>query len=146
MSVLITGASGRVGTMLRGRLGDYGWTLRYLDRVAPEEVAGEWFVGDINDPAVLGAAFDAPHDPVTAVVHLGGQPTEAPWPVIRAANIDGTHAVFEAARTHGVRRIVYASSNHAVGFTPHSDELRDDTPENAELVSGAGVTVRSAAL
>ena len=51
-------------------------------------------------------------------MHLAGQPTEAPWPVIRDANIEGTLQVFEAARRNGVRRIVFASSNHAIGFTP----------------------------
>ena len=51
-------------------------------------------------------------------MHLAGQPTEAPWPVIREANIEGCYQLFEAARRAGVRRVVYASSNHAVGFTP----------------------------
>ena len=57
-------------------------------------------------------------DDVEAVVHLAGQPTEAPWPVLREANIEGSFQLFEAARRAGVQRVVYASSNHAVGFTP----------------------------
>jgi hypothetical protein len=56
-----------------------------------------------------------------AVVHLGGVSTEAPWRQILEMNIDGTYAVFEAARRAGVGRVVYASSNHAVGFSPRAD-------------------------
>jgi hypothetical protein len=55
------------------------------------------------------------------VVHLGGVSTEAPWRQILEMNIDGTYAVFEAARRAGVGRVVYASSNHAVGFSPRAD-------------------------
>jgi len=55
-----------------------------------------------------------------AVIHLGGIPTEDAWAPILDVNINGTYTVFEAARRAGVKRVVFASSNHAVGFTPPS--------------------------
>ena len=55
------------------------------------------------------------------MIHLGGIPGEAPWPQILEVNIDGTYKVFEAARRAGVGRVMYASSNHAVGFRPRAD-------------------------
>jgi uronate dehydrogenase len=74
---------------------------------------------------------------VDAVVHLAGIPTEVPWPVLREANVEGTFQVFEAARRAGVSRVVYASSNHATGFTPLGDaELPDDLPPRPDTLYG----------
>jgi uronate dehydrogenase len=109
-TVLLTGASGTIGSALRDRLPDLGWTLRCLDREPAEGVTA----GDITSSSDLDAVTAG----VEAVVHLAGQPNEAPWPVIREANIEGTVQVFEAARRHGVQRVITASSNHAVGYTP----------------------------
>jgi uronate dehydrogenase len=53
---------------------------------------------------------------VNAIVHLGGVSTEQPWEPILAANIMGMVNLYEAARKHGVPRIVFASSNHVMGF------------------------------
>jgi uronate dehydrogenase len=53
---------------------------------------------------------------VDAIVHLAAHPVEGDWETIRDVNIDGTYNVFEAARRNGVKRIVFATSNHAVGF------------------------------
>ena len=128
MSVLVTGAAGTIGSALRARLPEYGWTLRGFDR---EPVPGG-VVGDITSAADLDAAL---HE-VEAIVHLAGQPTEAPWPVIRDANIEGTVQVFEAARRAGVQRVVYASSNHAVGRTPMSAELPADLPPRPDTLYG----------
>jgi uronate dehydrogenase len=128
MSVLLTGAAGSIGTALRERLPAFGWQLRGFDR---EPVPGG-VLGDITSPDDLAAALDG----VDAIVHLAGQPSEAPWPVIRDANIEGTLQVFEAARRAGVRRIVYASSNHAVGFTPLGGELAADLPPRPDTLYG----------
>jgi uronate dehydrogenase len=128
MSVLLTGAAGSIGTALRERLPAFGWQLRGFDR---EPVPGG-VLGDITSPDDLAAALDG----VDAIVHLAGQPSEAPWPVIRDANIEGTLQVFEAARRAGVRRIVYASSNHAVGFTPLGGELPADLPPRPDTLYG----------
>jgi len=121
---------GSIGSALRVRLPELGWTVRPFDR---EPVDGEP-ARDVTSATDLDAAMPG----VDAVVHLAGQPTEAPWPVIRDANIEGTFGVFEAARRHGVRRVVYASSNHATGFTPLPADgtLPADTPPRPDTLYG----------
>ncbi|HET6877113.1 MAG TPA: NAD(P)-dependent oxidoreductase [Jatrophihabitans sp.] len=126
--VLLTGAAGNIGSALRERLPALGWTLRCLDRVpVPGGV-----VGDITSAADLDAAMEG----VSAVVHLAGVATEAPWPQIRDGNIDGLVQLFEAARRAGVRRVVWASSNHATGFTPVRPELPADVPPRPDTLYG----------
>jgi uronate dehydrogenase len=126
--VLLTGSQGRIGSALRERLPELGWQLRGFDRVAGADV-----VGELTDPAALDNAMAG----VEAVVHLAGQPTEAPWPVIRESNIEGCYQLFEAARRAGVRRVVFASSNHAAGFTPRgTGELPPDTPARPDTLYG----------
>jgi uronate dehydrogenase len=126
--VVLTGAAGRIGSELRDRLPELGWTVRCFDREAGEGIV----VGDVNSPQDLDAIVPG----ADAIVHLAGQPTEAPWPVIRQANVDGAFQVFEAARRHGVRRIVYASSNHAVGYYPVGSELPGDLPPRPDTLYG----------
>jgi uronate dehydrogenase len=82
------------------------------------------------------AGVDAATAGVDAIVHLAGQPTEAPWDVVRDANIEGAFQLFEAARRNGVRRVVYASSNHAAGFTPLHGPLPGDTPPRPDTLYG----------
>jgi uronate dehydrogenase len=128
--VLITGAAGSIGTVLTDGLPAYGHRLRLLDR---EPVTGDDVVtADITDAAALDAALAG----VGAVVHLAAIPSEAPFGDILRANIDGTYQVFEAARRAGVRRIVYASSNHAVGFTPRVPLVGADVPPRPDTYYG----------
>ena len=113
--VLLTGAAGDVGTRLRPMLLEAYGALRLSDLREPAAPLrpGETFVrADLADPAQLGPAVEG----IDAIVHLGGHPVEGPWETILSANIVGTQALYEAARRAGVRRIVFASSNHAVGF------------------------------
>ena len=115
--ILITGGAGRIGTMLRTRLARPGRTLRLLDITPPADPAGpgeEVVVASVTDMAAMeqaGAGADA-------IIHLGGVSGEAPWQRVLDVNIQGTYTVFEAARRGGVPRVIFASSNHAVGFTP----------------------------
>jgi hypothetical protein len=104
--------------MLRARLSSPGRTFRLLD-VAPLTAGrGEEVIqASITDMEALMRACAG----VDAVIHLGGLSGEAPWERIDEVNIHGTYVVFEAARRAGVSRVVFASSNHAVGFTPASD-------------------------
>ncbi|RJT03835.1 NAD-dependent glucose-6-phosphate dehydrogenase Azf [Halococcus sp. IIIV-5B] len=121
-SVLLTGASGRVGRAILGRLGDaYDW--RCLDRDRPtREFDHEFVVADITDEEAMAEAMVG----IDAVVHLAGDPRpEAPWDSVLANNIDGTRTVLEAAVEAGVERFVFASSNHAVG----GYETEDRVPE-----------------
>jgi uronate dehydrogenase len=128
MTILLTGAAGRIGTMLSERLPGYGWELRGFDRVPVDGGV----VGDIGDPADLDRAMTG----VSAVVHLAGHANEGTWSVVRDANIEGLFQVFEAARRNGVSRVVFASSNHAAGFTPMADELPADTPPRPDTLYG----------
>jgi uronate dehydrogenase len=111
--VLITGAGGDVGTHLRRELAGR-YVLRLSDIKALKPLAkGESFVlGDVAKMADMLRATKG----VDAIVHLGAWSVEGDWETILAANIAGTYNVFEAARRNGVKRLLFASSNHAVGF------------------------------
>lgn len=113
--VLITGAAGEIGTVVRPALRGLAARLRLHDLrpVAPEADGEEAMQGDIVDPAAALATRD-----VDCVLHLAGVPRETGGTQedILRANVLGCHALFEAARRNGVRRIVFASSNHVIGF------------------------------
>ena len=116
-TILITGAAGRIGTMLRSRLARPGRVLRLLDVAPLAQPPGpgeEAVTASVTDMAAMTAACAG----ADAVIHLGGIPTEDAWAPILDVNINGTYTVFEAARRAGVPRVVFASSNHAVGFAP----------------------------
>jgi NAD(P)-dependent dehydrogenase (short-subunit alcohol dehydrogenase family) len=116
-TILITGAAGQIGTMLRPRLARPGRTLRLLDTAPLTAGPGEESVtASVTDLAAMTAACQG----VAAVIHLAAISGEAPWEHILAVNIEGSYVAFEAARRAGVPRVVYASSNHAVGFFPRS--------------------------
>jgi nucleoside-diphosphate-sugar epimerase len=121
--VLLTGAAGGIGTLMRSRLARPDRVLRLLDIApvaAPEDGERVEVVrASVTDlPAMREASSD-----VDVVVHLGGISVERSWPEILEVNIHGTYVVLEAARRAGVPRVVLASSNHAVGFRPV-----DETP------------------
>ena len=129
--VLVTGAAGTIGTVLSRDLPTHGHRLRLLDRQPP--AGGEdCVIADITDASAMEAAMDG----VGAVVHLAAIPTEAPFDDILHANIEGTYRVFDAARRAGVRRIVFASSNHAVGFTPRAPLVGVDVPPRPDTYYG----------
>jgi uronate dehydrogenase len=114
-TILITGAAGRIGTMLRARLARDGRALRLLDIAELTAGPGEEAVrASVTDLAAMTAACQG----ADAVIHLAGIAWEAPWPEILQTNIHGTYVAFEAARRAGVPRVIFASSNHAVGFSP----------------------------
>ncbi len=123
-TILITGAAGGIGTLMRPRLARPGRVLRLLDVRRIETGPGEEAVrASITDLASVTEACRG----ADAVIHLGGQSVEARWERILEANIDGTYKVFEAARRAGVPRVIFASSNHAVGFhTPDEYPVAED--------------------
>jgi uronate dehydrogenase len=112
--VLITGACGNIGTVIRPALREGVEELRLSDLHEPEGlVAPETFVhADLTDFDAVQRAVDG----VDAVVHLGAVPNEAAFEVIAGPNLHGVFHVFEACRRAKVKRIVYASSNHASGM------------------------------
>jgi uronate dehydrogenase len=123
--LLLTGAAGGLGKVLRPRLRSRCTLLRVSD-IAAMDPAG---AGEEVVPAALEnrAAVDALLQGVDAVVHLGGISTEQPFDAILQANIVGTYNVYEAARRHGVKRIVFASSNHVTGFYRQDEVLDPNT-------------------
>jgi NAD(P)-dependent dehydrogenase (short-subunit alcohol dehydrogenase family) len=115
--IVITGAAGRIGSMLRPRLARPGRTLRLLDVVPLTAGPGEEAIqASVEDLETMTAACRG----ADAVVHLAALASEASWPRILATNINGGYVAFEAARRAGTPRVVFASSNHAVGFAPRS--------------------------
>jgi len=122
--ILVTGAAGGIGTLMRPRLRRDGRVLRLLDVAGlPEPEPGEpveLVAASVTDAAAMTEACKD----VDAVIHLGGFSRENTWPNILSTNIDGTHTVMEAARAAGVPRVILASSNHAVGFR-RPDEAAD---------------------
>jgi uronate dehydrogenase len=143
--VLITGAAGGVGTVLRGGLPERGWALRSLDVVELQEPRpGEEH--RVADAADLAAMTDAATG-ASAVVHLAGHLGEGTWPVIAHSHIETTRTALEAARRAGVQRVVLASSNHASGFTPRpaGGLLREaDAPHRPDTYYGvAKVTMEA---
>ena len=125
-TVLITGAAGAIGTRLRRLLEGAYPRIRLSDVARPAGLgAQETFVkADLADMAEVEAAVSG----ADGIVHLGGFSVEGPWETILQANIIGCYNLFEAARRHGVRRVVFASSNHAIGFYPRQRRIGVDAP------------------
>jgi len=112
--LLLTGAAGGLGRELRPRLRRRVRRLRLSDiaPMAPAEAGEEVVSAALQD----ASAVDGIVAGADAIVHLGGISTDGPFEPILQANIVGSYHLYEAARRHGVRRIVYASSNHVTGF------------------------------
>ncbi|HEX2198543.1 MAG TPA: NAD(P)-dependent oxidoreductase [Burkholderiales bacterium] len=111
-TVLITGAAGDVGTHLRRELAGR-YLLRLSDKRPLKPAKGEKYMR--ADISKMADALRITRG-VDAIVHLGGYSVEGPWKGILQANIVGCYHVFEAARRNGVKRILFPTSNHAVGF------------------------------
>ena len=114
--ILITGAAGNIGQVLRvGLRGSY--PLVRLSDITPlgkAKQSEELCCVDIRNMDALEKSMEG----IECVVHLAGIPGEDSWDQILPMNIEGCYNVFEAARRQRVKRVVFASSNHAVGFHP----------------------------
>src|SRR2546430_14890091 len=119
--VLITGAGGGIGRSLRETLRGVYPVLRLSDRIAlaPAREGEEVDRTDLSDMAAVERMVAG----VDGIIHLGGISGENEWPVILEGNIIGLYNVFEAARRAGLRRIVFATSNHAGGFYRRSQKI-----------------------
>jgi uronate dehydrogenase len=112
--VLLTGASGRLGVRLAEALSTAGWTLRMTDIVPfPGQLpaSASFAVADLTD----GLAIERLAEGCGTILHFGGVSTERPYHEIRGPNLDGMFNILEAARREHAR-LVFASSNHTVGF------------------------------
>ncbi len=142
MRVLLTGAAGHIGTVASQRLRDRH-QFRGLDvRPAPSSWQGEYVVGDCADPAVAARGVAG----MDAVVHLAGIPTEASLASTLHSHVESTAALLDAMVQHGVRRMVYASSNHAVGMTPREGVLSGSTRPRPDTFYGVGKVAAEALL
>ncbi len=112
--LLLTGAAGHLGRVLRPRLRAWCTALRLSDVAPLGEAAGgeELRPADLADKAATMALLEG----VDAVVHLGGISTEHAFEDIAGPNLFGVFHLYEGARVHGCRRVVFASSNHVTGF------------------------------
>ncbi|WP_374928133.1 NAD-dependent epimerase/dehydratase family protein [Kytococcus sedentarius] len=138
MRVLVTGAAGNVGRVVVRGLLDLGHEVVGVDRsAAPDDLSGvPWHAIDCADPRAVDAVFAA--ERLDAVVHLAAHPVEADLPTILTSHLHTAAAVLEAMVAHDVRRVVFASSNHAVGRTPRVDLLPTDTPPRPDTFYGVG--------
>lgn len=129
----MTGAAGRIGSVLRAGLAGRQGSLRVMDTAPLETGPGEEVVqGDVRSMEDARRAAAG----CEAVVHLAGIPDEAPFEEILDTNIRGTYNVFEAARVEGCRRVVFASSNHAIGFYPVGETIGTDDPVRPDTYYG----------
>jgi uronate dehydrogenase len=124
--LLLTGAAGALGRVLRPRLAARCERLRVSDiaelgSAAPNE---ELRRVDLADKAATMALLDG----VDAVLHFGGVSTEHAFETILPANIVGTFHVYEGARVHGTKRVVFASSNHVTGFYRQGETIDPRMP------------------
>lgn len=124
--LLLTGAAGNLGQVLRPRLKAHADVLRVSDlaEVGPAAPGEEALPCDLADAAAVSRLVQG----VDAIVHLGGVSVERPFEEILPANIQGVYNLFEAARLHGVQRVVFASSNHVIGFYEQGKQLDADVP------------------
>jgi uronate dehydrogenase len=126
-NVALSGAGGQVGGVLRPRLLARGVHLRSgggTKPLTPLSDAEEVMHGDLREPEVVDHLLEG----VEVLIHLAGTSVERPLPEIIDNNLRALHTVYEGARRHGVKRIVFASSNHAFGMYSVDDKLSIDAP------------------
>jgi uronate dehydrogenase len=126
-NILITGAAGGIGSVLREALRPHCKLLRCSDLtdIEPQAPHEESFAFDLRDPDATMKAMEG----IDIVYHMGGVSVEGSWEAVRDINIDGTYNIYEAARVKGVKRVIYASSNHAMGFYRRSTVVgQGETP------------------
>ena len=133
-TILITGAAGRLGTELRRGLAPLARKLRLAD-VTPITDARpneEVLTFDLADMDAVMAACEG----VDAIVHFGGAPHERPWDEVLNSNIRGSYHIYEGARKHGVARVIYASSVHAMGYNELEEHVNTAAPHRPDSLYG----------
>ena len=136
MRVLVTGAAGSIGRVVTAGLVGHGHDVVALDRLplARPPRGVEVVVGDVLDTEALDRAVAG----VDAVAHLASRPDEASLPEILESHVHTAAAVLDAMVRHGVPRLVYASSNHAVGLTPRDEPVDARTRPRPDSFYGVG--------
>ena len=135
MNIALTGATGRIGRVLRAALLEHGYTLTSSDRAGdppPPHPRDSYVAGDLRDRHTVDAVLKG----TQALVHLAATSNEQAFAQILENNHHALQEVYEGARRHGLRRVVYASSNHAFGLHPVTTKLRLDAPPLADCFYG----------
>lgn len=133
--IVLTGAAGRLGSYLREPLSKMADELVSTDLV---DDIGELYEGETYKKADLASLeqMEAVIKGADMVVHFGAIGDEAPFEDILGPNIVGAYNVWEAAYRHGVRRVVYASSVHAVGMHSRTEGVGLDAPHKPDTFYG----------
>lgn len=133
--ILLTGAAGGLGKILRERLKPFTRVLRLSD-IAPMEAASgpaeELHPCDLADKQAVDELVAG----CDAIVHFGGISTEHSFETVLGPNICGTYHLYEAARRQGVKRVIFASSNHVIGFHKQSETLDAASPRRPDSYYG----------
>ena len=133
--VLLTGAAGNMGRLLRLELPRHGIVLRSAggrQPLVPHTADEDLHHGDLRDTAVVDRLLQG----VDTVVHMAGTSVERPLPEIIDNNLIALHSLYEGARRHGVQRIIFASSNHAFGMHSVDSRLGLDAPYRPDGLYG----------
>ncbi|QSR29955.1 epimerase [Nocardioides sp. S5] len=146
MRVLVAGAAGSLGRVVTVGLVELGHDVVGLDLVpGPEGSPFAWHEADCADADAVAAVFAA--ERIDAVVHLAGAPEELSLPDELTSHVVTTAALLDAMVAHDVTRIVYASSNHAVGRTPRADgELTEQALPRPDTYYGVAKVAAEALL
>ena len=136
--LLLTGAAGALGRVLRPAMRAWAPALRVSDiaDLDPPEGNEEAMACDLGEARAMAKLLDS----VDGVVHMGGISTDKPWEPILNANIVGVYNLYEQARIAGTKRIVFASSNHAIGFYPRTQRIDADDPIRPDSLYGVSKT------
>lgn len=149
MKVLVTGAAGSIGRVVVPGLVDRGHEVVGMDlHVAPDGSTVPWYVADCGDPdAVEATLVDAGQTgPVEAVVHLAGISGESSLDAALESHVLTTGTLLDAMVRHGISRIVFASSNHAVGRTPVEEPVDTRTLPRPDTFYGVAKVAAEALL
>jgi len=133
--LLLTGAAGGLGKVLRETLRPYAKVIRLSDIVdmSPASDASEEVVTcDLADKQAVHQLVEG----VDAILHFGGVSTEHAFEEILGANICGVFHIYEAARRHGVKRVIFASSNHVIGFYKQDEVIDAHSPRRPDSYYG----------
>lgn len=135
MRVTVIGAAGSIGRVLVAGLAESGHEVTGLDRRRQADLLpGRFIEGDLTDGPTLERAFDG----ADAVVHLAAVPHESDFDTAVQTHVYGTRVVLEACRRLGIQRLVYASSNHAIGFSTREDGVDASTLPRPDTFYGWG--------
>ncbi|MFJ3370385.1 NAD-dependent epimerase/dehydratase family protein [Pseudomonas sp. NPDC086251] len=133
--LLLTGAAGGLGKVLRETLRPYANVIRLSDiaDIAPaQDHHEEVVICDLADKQAVHQLVEG----VDAILHFGGVSTEHSFEDILGANICGVFHIYEAARRHGVKRVIFASSNHVIGFYKQNEVIDAHSPRRPDSYYG----------